>query len=434
MLKFLFKNKINVELSIKQYKLNLRNPFGTAHSVTTTRTNALIEIKVEDISGFGECGLPPKKPLCYLADYNDIETYFNGWIKEIDEKQKQFSQQESYHYDAFNKILNKEYFKELRKEINDQQQQQQQSVYQFLFECLDNCKENSKDYSYASRCAIEMALLDGWGKFLKQPIYKLINIPESESLKPFYYTISMCPTMEEIMDSTDFGSKYTGFLKIKLDADVEKGMNIIDSVQKRLLSNSKSISKISVDANSSWTPIVARKYLEKLSPMANIISMVEQPFPIETLKTINQDQKIDVQHLNEWISIKKEYQDKGLLIFADESICTEKDLDGLVQLVHGVNVKLEKTGGIRAGLSTLLKAKEMGLKTWIGSMVASSLNVSAAAHLLCSSSDFGGDLDGGLLIDDKTQLFENDAFRLLDNGLIKMNSNNYGVGVTFKNK
>lgn len=310
----------------------------------------------------------------------------------------------------------------------------QQSVYQFLFECLDNCKENSKDYSYASRCAIEMALLDGWGKFLKQPIYKLINIPESESLKPFYYTISMCPTMEEIMDSTDFGSKYTGFLKIKLDADVEKGMNIIDSVQKRLLNNNstRTISKISVDANSSWTPSVARKYLEKLSPMADLISMVEQPFPIETLKTVNKDQKIDIQHLNEWVSIKKEYQDKGLLIFADESICTEKDLDGLVQLVHGVNIKLEKTGGIRPGLSTLLKAKELGLKTWIGSMVASSLNVSAAAHLLCSLSDFGGDLDGGLLIDDATQLFENDAFQLLDNGLIKMNSNNYGVGVTLK--
>ncbi|EGC33168.1 hypothetical protein DICPUDRAFT_154788 [Dictyostelium purpureum] len=399
----------------------------TAHSVTTKRNNVLINISVDGVDGYGECGLPPKKPLCYLADFNNIENYYNQWIKEVDEKQKSLKQDQDFFYDSFKK-LPKEYFEKLRDKNTTYSVVDQ--AYQFLFECLDECSENTKDYSYASRCAIEMALLDGWGKTLKLPIYKMANLVASEP-KPFYYTVSMCPTMEEILDSTDFGSKYTSFLKIKLDQDVEKGMNIINHVKDYLKKHNKPIAKISVDANSSWTPQVARLYLEKLEPMADIISMVEQPFPIETLKSTSGAAPLESE-LNEWVSIKKEYQDKGFLIFADESICTEKDLDSLVQLVHGVNIKLEKTGGIRYAISTLLKAKEMGLKTWIGSMVASSLDVSAAAHLLCSLSDFGGDLDGGLLIDDETQLFKNDAFDLVDNGLIKINPNHYGVGVTKK--
>lgn len=56
--------------------LQLVNPFGTNHSVTTTRTNAYLEVKHLDVIGIGEAGLPPKKENCYFTDYHDIEHFF----------------------------------------------------------------------------------------------------------------------------------------------------------------------------------------------------------------------------------------------------------------------------------------------------------------------------------------------------------------------
>lgn len=45
--------------------------------------------------------------------------------------------------------------------------------------------------------------------------------------------------------------------------------------------------------------------------------------------------------------------------------------------MHGVNVKMEKAGGIRGALIAANKAHELGLQVWIGVMVGSSLNSNA---------------------------------------------------------
>ena len=60
-------------ISWKVVKLTLRRTFTTAHSSSDTRSNFFFRISHEDIKekGYGECGLPPKKKLCYLADVVD---------------------------------------------------------------------------------------------------------------------------------------------------------------------------------------------------------------------------------------------------------------------------------------------------------------------------------------------------------------------------
>ena len=43
-------------------------------------------VKVDQVSGYGEVGLPPKKPMCYLADFDDVKKYFNDllqWIPHV---------------------------------------------------------------------------------------------------------------------------------------------------------------------------------------------------------------------------------------------------------------------------------------------------------------------------------------------------------------
>lgn len=73
--------------------------------------------------------------------------------------------------------------------------------------------------------------------------------------------------------------------------------------------------------------------------------------------------------------------------------------------MSGVNIKLEKTGGIREALRAIHLAKEHNLKIWIGMMVASGLSSNIAAHLL-PLADYGGDLDGSLLVEEESELFE----------------------------
>ena len=62
----------------------------------------------------------------------------------------------------------------------------------------------------------------------------------------------------------------------------------------------------------------------------------------------------------------------------------------------GVNIKLDKAGGIRNAYKMLQIAKGLGMKTMLGCMVSSSCTVTAAAHL-SPLVDYA-DLDGNLLI------------------------------------
>ena len=73
---------------------------------------------------------------------------------------------------------------------------------------------------------------------------------------------------------------------------------------------------------------------------------------------------------------------------------TVDDLDRVARRYQVVNVKLDKAGGLTAGmeLARAARAREMGLMT--GCMVSSSLSIAAALHV-ARMSDFV-DLDGPL--------------------------------------
>jgi hypothetical protein len=71
-LEFIVNGEINY-ITLEPYIIKLKNPFGTSHSLTTSRHNALLTVYFQGEYGFGECGLPPKKPHCYYSDYEDIQ-------------------------------------------------------------------------------------------------------------------------------------------------------------------------------------------------------------------------------------------------------------------------------------------------------------------------------------------------------------------------
>jgi len=82
-------------------------------------------------------------------------------------------------------------------------------------------------------------------------------------------------------------------------------------------------------------------------------------------------------------------------VFADEACLRASAIPGLVGTCHGVNVKLDKAGGLREALRMVHTARACGLKVMLGCMISSSVSTTAAAHL-SPLVDFA-DLDGHLL-------------------------------------
>jgi hypothetical protein len=60
----------------------------------------------------------------------------------------------------------------------------------------------------------------------------MIGVPDE--LKASFYTAALNPDIDRIIESVNFGREYTHFLKIKLDAQVEKGFQILQRLHKEI--------------------------------------------------------------------------------------------------------------------------------------------------------------------------------------------------------
>ena len=63
-----------------------------------------------------------------------------------------------------------------------------------------------------------------------------------------------------------------------------------------------------------------------------------------------------------WEDVKNKYNEMGILLYADESISVVGDIDMFKKYVDGVNIKLEKAGGIREAIGAIDRANKYGLK------------------------------------------------------------------------
>ncbi len=138
--------------------------------------------------------------------------------------------------------------------------------------------------------------------------------------------------------------------------------------------------RLRVDANCAWSVEEAMSNLPWLA--ACEVELVEQPLATDNL---------------DGLRLLKE---AGLCpIVADESCVTAADVPRVAQCVDGINIKLSKCGGLRAGLKMIHLARGLGLKVMLGCMVESSLGIAAAAQLAPLADWL--DLDGHLLLADE---------------------------------
>ncbi|HLO24206.1 MAG TPA: N-acetyl-D-Glu racemase DgcA [Methyloceanibacter sp.] len=157
-------------------------------------------------------------------------------------------------------------------------------------------------------------------------------------------------------------------LKLKLggDGDKERMRAVREAVpQARLI----------VDANEAWQPHDTESLLAAAS--AEGVELVEQPLPAG----------------NDGVLAEIE---RPIPVCADESVHDSASLDALSARYDAVNIKLDKTGGLTEALLVAGRARGLGMRIMVGSMVATSLAI-APALLVAQGADWV-DLDGPLLL------------------------------------
>ena len=220
---------------------------------------------------------------------------------------------------------------------------------------------------WAGKAAIDIALMDWVGKKLSIPLYSLFGLdPQDAPLTTFSIGID---TPEITRQKTREAEAYP-ILKVKVGlATDEPTIEAVRSVTKKPLR---------VDANEGWKDKeeAVRKinWLEKQG-----VEFIEQPMPAEMIE--------ETRWIRERVHIP---------IIADEACQRASDIPKLRDAFDGVNVKLDKSGGMLEAYRMIEVAKSMGMRTMLGCMISSSVSVTAAAHL-SPLVDYA-DLDGNLLI------------------------------------
>lgn len=274
-------------------------------------------------------------------------------------------------------------FKSMQKRLKD-----------YCFKTPDQLFDDFSDYlevnSFAL-AALNNASWDLYGKMVGSSVSNLIDLPKNIiPLTSYTLGIDHESALLEKMHDLPWP-----IYKIKLG--VKNDLDMIKFIRKH------TNSAIRVDANCAWD---FDKTLQLSRALKNLdVEFIEQPLAAG-----------DTNQENCFINA-------ALPLFADESCCTESDVEKCYQKFHGINIKLLKCGGLSPALRMIKTARKLELKIMVGCMTESSIGISAGAQLL-QYVDYA-DLDGPLLL--SNDLAEGLSFEF---GKISISERN-GLGVDF---
>ncbi len=211
-----------------------------------------------------------------------------------------------------------------------------------------------------AKAAVEIALWDIIGKFLKVPVYTLLGGARRRKI-PVCQSISYGEP-DEMAEEAIFHVK-AGFKTLKiycgresLDQDLQRIKTIKDSINNNV--------KIYVEANQRWNYKDVKKILPDLENLG--ILFIEQPIPITQRREL------------------KLIRESTILPLAlDESVFTPEDivqavLDGSIDIA---NIYVLKAGGIYTAKKEVEIAEALGLRVFIGSLNELSISTMAGAHI-----------------------------------------------------
>ncbi len=261
----------------------------------------------------------------------------------------------------------------------------------FKLEHINEYLDSLAPHNASAKAAIDIAMHDWIGKRLGVPLYKFFG-GEKRKAPLSTFTIGI-DTPEGIVEKVKEAANYP-VLKIKVGLPNDE--DIINAVR------SVTDKPLRVDANEGWKS--KEEALDRINWLATRnVEFIEQPMPAAQID--------DTRWLRERIRMP---------IIADEALASH-DISTLSTAYDGINIKLQKNGGLLKSRKIVYAARAHGMKIMLGCMIESSVGISAAAHL--SPLVDWNDLDGNVLI-------SNDPFKgaLNEDGKIILNDEP-GLGV-----
>lgn len=136
---------------------------------------------------------------------------------------------------------------------------------------------------------------------------------------------------------------------------------------------------VRVDANGGWSCAKAEEMIHNLA--GKNVKLIEQP--------------TDIEFVSEWPHIKGNNENVELIL--DEGMNTLEDYMKYAEFIDGVNIKMEKCGGILEAVRIAEQAHKDNKKVMFGCMVESSIGIAQSVYA-SSHADYC-DLDGPLLLE-----------------------------------
>jgi len=223
-----------------------------------------------------------------------------------------------------------------------------------------------------ARCAVELALLDAFGKHFRQPLSAVTPLlaPELHEPKDWVrYSGAITSAAGFKAKMAAYKMFFYGFRDLKIKVGIEG-----QDDRKRLMSIRRRVGTrmdLRVDANEAWTPHNVVERIVELKPF-RIVSF-EQPVPhAETacLATVRTE--------------------TGAPIMLDESLCSRVDAERAVaaRSCDFFNLRLSKCGGFIPALRLAQYAKQHGLGYQLGCQIGETAILSAAGrHFAVSVAD-----------------------------------------------
>jgi L-alanine-DL-glutamate epimerase-like enolase superfamily enzyme len=215
----------------------------------------------------------------------------------------------------------------------------------------------------AARNALDCALWDLEASLAGRSVAELIGRTQPSSIAT---ALTVTIDRPEAMALTAAALADAPLLKVKVDGSDPAAMI-------RAVRAAAPGPALIVDPNESWDQSLVEAMQQVLVEAR--VALLEQPVPADA---------------DAWL----EGFTPAVPICADESVHVAADLEKVARRYQAVNVKLDKSGGLTAGLELARAAREAGLGLMTGCMVSSSLSIAPALHV-AAMSDFV-DLDGPL--------------------------------------
>ncbi|HEY8505167.1 MAG TPA: enolase C-terminal domain-like protein [Gemmataceae bacterium] len=224
----------------------------------------------------------------------------------------------------------------------------------------------------AARCAVELAVLDAYGRRFGEPLSAVTRLVTPELYQPrdrVRYSGVIASARGWKARVMSWVMRVYGFKQVKVKVGIEGHDDVkrLRIIRRRVRRGTD----LRVDANEAWSPEEAAERIRALEPFG--ISAVEQPLPQERDGALPE--------------LRRSVRTPVML---DESLCGMFDAERAIS--NGwcdlFNIRLSKCGGFIPSLRLARRAKEAGLGCQLGCQVGETAILSAAGrHFACSVAD-----------------------------------------------